>query len=405
MTPANHAVWRDERARVVGWLARKLGDLALAEEATQDALEAAAVEFSHGRDIQRPGAWLSTVAYRKAIGLIRKRRPDLVPLVSDIDEFGADARSMQTPLGDDLFALVFTCCHSAIGPDQQIALTLRHVCGLSTAQIAAMFLVPEPTMAKRLVRARDKIKHAGIAFRVPGASELDDRLEQVRTILYLTFTEGWLGSGADVAISEELCEEAIWLTRHLTAFDPRPETRGLLALMLLQHSRRAARTDEHGHLVEFARQDRTLWDRTTIDEAKALLAAAHDGTIGRYRVEAAIALLHVVGDEPDWARIADLYRVLTSLNPSPVVALNQAIAVGMADGPQAGLAMIDDVEADGRMAHYCSLHAARAEFLERAGNQDAQEAWRTAFELAPNNAYRHALERRRTTKNAREHRG
>ncbi|MFN3218024.1 MAG: RNA polymerase sigma factor [Acidimicrobiales bacterium] len=387
--------WRDERARIVASLARRFADLTLAEDATQEAFAAAATAWPRTGTPDRPGAWLMTTAYRKAIGIRRKQRP-----TESLDEAFADVEAPTAYAGDvpgvgggnpaaiddDLFVLMTTCCHPALHTDARIALTLRHVCGLTVAEIAAGFVVAEATMAKRLVRARRKILDAGIAFTPPSAEDLPGRVDDVRTVVYLVFTEGHLSAGTGSAVRVDLCEEAVWLARLLHGLDPGDaESCGLLALLLIQHSRRAARFDALGRLVPLLEQQRESWDRSAIDEARGLLAGAHHGHPGPRQVEAAIALLHVAGDAPNWARIADLYGVLARLAPSPVVEVNRSLAVGRADGPQAGLAVLAPVLADPHMARYAPLFAVQADLLESSGDvAGARSAWERAAELATN---------------------
>lgn len=392
--PSEAAFWRTERARIIGWLARRYGDLDLAEEATQEAFTAAAVQWGAAPP-ERPGAWLHTVAHRRLIGTLRARRFDLAPLAAATERADDGSPALDHPLGDDLFALLCTCCHPALATEHQIALTLRHVCGLDVEQIAAAFLVSDTTMAKRLVRAREKIRVAGVPFRTPDRGALDERAEAIRTVIYLTFSEGYLSTGDVEPVRVDLCDEAVWLARHLLDLHPDNESRALLALLLTQHARRAARVDQDGALVEFARQDRARWDHEAISEARRLLAAAQDGTLGRYRVEAAIALLHVAPDGPEWARIADLYSVLLRLEPSPVIAVNRAVAVGRADGPRAGLAALQPLLTDPQLTGYAPLHAAHADLLEAVGDLDgAATAWGAAAARAGNPTERAAILRR-----------
>jgi RNA polymerase sigma-70 factor (ECF subfamily) len=395
VTPLERA-FREERAQVVATLARRLGDLQLAEDAVSEAFAAAAVTWLSAGVPERPGAWLTTTAWRKALDVLRRDRsaPGAV-----VDEPVPPAPEPGLHEEDDLLQLVLTCCHPALAVEARVALTLRHVAGLSVAEIAAGFLVPEDTMAKRLVRARTKIRQTAISFELPGPDGLADRLSSVQAVLYLVFTEGHLASGDGPAVRTELCDEAIWLARQLHRLLPDDgETTGLLALMLLQHSRADARRDDAGRLVPFAEQDRARWDVTAIAEARALLATTGRGPVGPYQVQAAIAALHAAAtsaDDVNWSRIADLYGLLHRMAPSPVVTVNRAVAVGRADGPRAALALLAPVLADGRLASYAPLHAAHADLLERAGDADgAGAAWRRAAELTRNPAEQAALERR-----------
>jgi RNA polymerase sigma-70 factor (ECF subfamily) len=397
VTPLERA-FREERAQVVATLARRLGDLQLAEDAVSEAFAAAAVTWPSGGVPERPGAWLTTTAWRKALDVLRRDRsaPDAVA-----DRPVPPAPEPGLHEEDDVLQLVLTCCHPALAVEARVALTLRHVAGLSVAEIAAGFLVPEDTMAKRLVRARTKIRQTAISFELPGPEGLAERLASVQAVLYLVFTEDHLASGDGPAVRTELCDEAIWLARQLHRLLPDDtETTGLLALMLLQHSRAAARHDRAGRLVPFAEQDRTRWDDAAIAEARALLATTGRGPVGPYQVQAAIAALHAAAtsaDDVHWSRIADLYALLARMAPSPVVTVNRAVAVGRADGPRAALALLAPVLAEGRLAGYAPLHAAHADLLERAGDPDgAVAAWRRAAELTRNPAEQAALERRAT---------
>jgi RNA polymerase sigma-70 factor (ECF subfamily) len=395
VTPLERA-FREERAQVVATLARRLGDLQLAEDAVSEAFAAAAGTWPSAGVPERPGAWLTTVAWRKALETLRREHsvpggePDRpVPAAPEPGLHEEDA----------LFQLVLTCCHPALAIEARVALTLRHVAGLSTAEIASGFLVPVETMAKRLVRARTKIRQSGITFELPGPEGLAERLSSVQAVLYLVFTEGHLASSEGPALRGELCEEAIWLARQLHRLLPDDgETTGLLALMLLQHSRAAARQDGAGELVTYAEQDRSRWDVGAIAEARALLATTGRTPVGPYQVQAAIAALHAAAptaDDVNWSRIADLYGLLHRLAPSPVVTVNRAVAVGRADGPRAALALLAPVLADGRLAGYAPLHAAHADLLARAGDEEgAAAAWGRAAQLSRNSAEQAALARR-----------
>jgi RNA polymerase sigma-70 factor (ECF subfamily) len=382
--------WRDERARVVATLARRFRDLTLAEDAVQEAFTAAARRWPIDGVPERPGAWLTTTAHRQAIAILRRRRP-----VADLERLGdlLAPEPPETTFDDDLLVLLLTCCHPALDQVSRVALTLRHVCGLSTAEIAAAFVVSEAAMSKRLVRARRKIVDAAISFEPPGPADLEVRIDDVRAVIYLVFTEGHLSSGDGPAVRAELCDEAIWLARQLCALRPADdESAGLLALLLLQDARRAARLDPSGALVPLAEQQRDLWDAAAIDEARRLLGGAARTPVGRYRLEAAIALLHTADAEPNWPRIADLYRLLDRVSPSPVVEVNRALAVGMADGPHAGLSVLAPVLDDARFQGYAPLHAVHAQLREMAGERTAAiAAWQLAAEVADNPVQRAAL--------------
>jgi RNA polymerase sigma-70 factor, ECF subfamily len=389
--PLEQAIGRDERARIVGWLARRFGDLTLAEDATQEAFIAAASHWPVDGTPDRPAAWLSTTAYRKAIAILRKQRIDSISL----DDSELAAEDVKSTTIDDLFLLILTCCHPALAPEQQVALTLRHVCGLTVPQIAASFVTPEETMAKRLVRARGKVRDAGISFRTPEADQFDDRIDQVRSVIYLTFTEGYLSTGNDNPIDVDLCDEAIWLASHLCSIKEGDENTGLYALLLIQNARRNARVATTGELVLFSDQHRTRWDLGAIAKAKQLIAQCTTTTLGRYRVEAAIALLHVSGEQPDWPRIADLYGILSRLEQSDIIEMNRAIAVGHADGAPAGLSVLDSVLSNGRLNNYAKVHIAHAELLEQSGNlRGASQAWTKAIALTTNPKRRQLIQQR-----------
>ncbi len=380
---------------MVATLARRLGDLQLAEDAVSEAFVVAAATWPSAGVPDRPGAWLTTTAWRKALDVVRRERS--IPGAVDAPVPPAPEPGLHEE--DDLLQLVLTCCHPALAVEARVALTLRHVAGLSVPEIAAGFLVPEETMAKRLVRARTKIRQSAVSFELPGPEHVAERLSSVQAVLYLVFTEGHLASGNGPAVRPDLCEEALWLTRQLHRLLPDDaETTGLLALLLLQHSRAAARSDGDGRLVPFDQQDRARWDEQAIGEARSLLATTGRAPVGTYQLQAAIAALHAgapTSEEVNWPRIADLYRLLDRVAPSPVVTVNRAVAVGRADGPHAALALLRPVLADGRLAGYAPLHAAHADLLERAGDADAAvAAWRRAAALSRNTAERDALERR-----------
>ena len=381
---------------MVATVARRLGDLQLAEDAVSEAFAAAAATWPSAGVPDRPGAWLTTTAWRKALDAVRRDRSAPGGIID-----GAVPPAPEPGLHqeDDLLQLVLTCCHPALAVEARVALTLRHVAGLSVPEIAAGFLVAEETMAKRLVRARTKIRQTAISFELPGPEDLAERLSSVQAVLYLVFTEGHLASGDGPAVRAELCDEAIWLARQVHRLLPDDaETTGLLALMLLQHSRSDARHDDAGRLLAFAEQDRARWDHRAITEARALLGTTGRSPVGQYQVQAAIAALHAAAttaDDVNWPRIADLYGLLDRVAPSPVVTVNRAVAVGRADGPRAALALLAPVLAEGRLSDYAPLHAAHADLLERAGDATAAgAAWRRAAELSRNPAEQAALERR-----------
>lgn len=399
MSPGSAPVeraWREERAAVVATVARRLGDLQLAEDAVQEAFAAAAARWPVSGVPDRPGAWLTTTAWRKALDVLRRERFPVTDL--EPSEAAPPEPTDDTDLGveDDLLRLLLACCHPALAPEARVALTLRHVARLTTREIAAAFLVPEPTMAKRLVRARSKIRDARIAFSLPDRAALPQRLAGVHAVVYLVFSEGYLASGDGPAVRAELCDEAVWLARQLLALVPGDaETTGLLALLLLQHARTPARQDGAGRLVRFEDQDRSRWDAGAIAEARGLLATTVGGPLGPYQVQAAIAALHATAAEAErlpWPRIAELYGVLGRLAPSPVVEVNRAVAVGRAEGATAGLAVLAPVLAAGRLDTYAPLHAAHADLLGRAGDTAAaRAAWRRAAEVADNPGQRAQL--------------
>lgn len=374
---------------MVATLARRLGDLQLAEDAVQEAYLAAARRWPQDGVPDRPGAWLTTTAWRKAVDVQRRQHfPLLNGAEPDRVDPGQDARLDPVACADDVLALVLACCHPALPPEAQVALTLRHVVGLTDRQVAARLLVARPTLTKRLVRARAKIRDAGIGFDVPAVEHLPGRVDEVRTVVHLLFTQGYV----DPTQGRELCEEAIWLGQQLHGLLPGDsETTALLALMLLQHSRWAARC-AGGRLVPYDRQDRALWDGGAVADAKQLLAGTDQP--GVYGLHAAIALLRAA-TEPCWPLIADLYTALARLDDSPVVRLNRAVAVGRADGPQAGLAALAPLYDDPRVSGSVSLFAARAELHERAGDHRlAEDNWRRAAEVARNDPEREHLTER-----------
>jgi RNA polymerase sigma-70 factor (ECF subfamily) len=395
--------WREERAAVVAAVARRLGDLQLAEDAVQEAFAAATARWPVTGVPDRPGAWLTTTAWRKALDVLRRERfPTYAghePPEPPQDPGRRGAEDGDIGVTDDLLRLILTCCHPALAIEARVALTLRHVAGLTTREIAAAFLVSEATMSKRLVRARAKIRDAGITFALPDRDALPERLAAVHSVVYLVFTEGHLATGDGPPIRAELCDEAVWLARQLHGLAPSDgETTGLLALLLLQHSRSPARQDADGLLIPYEHQDRGRWDAEAIAEARALLATTGSGGLGPYQVQAAIAALHAAAPDVDglrWASVADLYRVLARLAPSPVVEINRAVAVGRADGARAGLAVLAPVLDGGRLEAYAPLHAAHADLLERAGDPVAAEAaWRRAAAAVTNPAQREHLLRR-----------
>jgi RNA polymerase sigma-70 factor (ECF subfamily) len=402
--PALERAYREEWSAVVATLARRLGDLQAAEDAVSEAFIAAARTWPRDGVPPKPGAWLTVTAWRKAIDQLRSRAPvsaqGLSPVLADLTAQPPDADPEEPQMADDQLGLIFACCHPALAPEVRVALTLRYVGGLTTKEIAAGFLTPEPTLAQRLVRAKRKIRDAGIRFSPPQASELAARLPGVQAVIYLIFNEGYSASGDTELVRVDLCAEAIWLGRVLHRLVPADaESAGLLALMLLTHSHAAARVDADGHAVVLADQDRARWDQDLIAEGSALLDAAIAlERPGPYQLQAAIAALHSLApsfDLTDWSQIAALYRQLARRSPSPVVEVNRAVAVGMADGPLAGLAVLAPVVRSGQLDGYGPLHVARADLLDRAGQADlAAAAWTRAIETTENGVLRDELIRR-----------
>jgi RNA polymerase sigma-70 factor (ECF subfamily) len=373
------------------------GDLEAAEDAVQDACAAALVQWPAAGLPDSPRGWLIGVARHKALDGLRResRRPEKETQAAAAGEFPAAARGLPAPAGggdpllagDDELALVFMCCHPALNPAARVALTLRCVCGLETAQIAASFLVPEPTMAQRLVRAKRKIRQAGIPLLVPAPADLPGRLDAVLRVIYLVFTEGHLATSGGELVRPDLCEQAIRLARAVAALLPgQPEARGLLALLLLTDARRAARTDDTGALVLLADQDRRRWDAAMIIEGRRLVEQAlRAGQPGPYQLHAAIAACHAdaeVAAATDWPQIVALYDELLKFEPTAVTAANRAAAVAMADSPEAGLAILLDLGADPAVARWPQLHVAIAELSRQAGRPAAaRDAYAEALRL------------------------
>jgi RNA polymerase sigma-70 factor (ECF subfamily) len=397
-------LYRSESRRVLATLIRLLGDFDLAEEALQDAFTAAVERWPRDGPPANPRAWLISTGRFKAIDRLRRRaRFDAVlgELAARLEDQAATepVRPDDPDLEDDRLRLVFTCCHPALPPDAQVAMTLREVCGLTTEEIARAFLTGPPTVAQRIVRAKAKIRADRIPYEVPSREQLPDRLETVLHVVYLVFTEGYAPATGDSVVRADLADEAIRLGRLLVERLPEPEVLGLLALLLLTDARRAARTSPAGEPVLLADQDRSRWDRARIAEGVALLdRAVTSGQIGPYGLQAAVAAAHArapTAEATDWDRIVGLYDLLARADPSPVVELNRAVAVAMRDGPSAGLALVDAVLAGGRLDTYPLAHAARADLLRRLGRTgDAAVAYRRALELTRQEPQRRFIRRR-----------
>jgi RNA polymerase sigma-70 factor, ECF subfamily len=397
-------IYESESRRVLATLIRLLGDFDRAEEALHDAVRAALEQWPRDGIPANPRAWLVSAGRFKAIDSLRRQKrfdplealgdPGEVPS-TDTNAWSEDQESVE----DDRLRLIFTCCHPALSADAQIALTLREVCGLTTEEISRAFLTPAPTLAQRIVRAKGKIRDARIPYQVPDRTQLPERLDAVLRVIYLVFNEGYAASSGATVVRSDLAAEGIRLGRLLVDLLPEPEAMGLLALMLLHESRRAARMSTDGDVILLDEQDRSLWDRSQIAEGVQLVERAlRSRRVGPYALQAAIAALHAEAATPsdtDWEEVVGLYDVLMRVEPTPVVALNRAVAVAMRDGPEAGLALIDDLAARGELKDYRLLHAARADLCRRLGRStDARKAYERALELTRQEPERRFLERR-----------
>ena len=398
-TPDFDAIYRGESRRVLATLIRLLGDFEAAEEALHDAFRAAMEQWPNEGVPANPRAWLVSSGRFKAIDKLRRGERFEALNEEAAENIAAPGEADTEDIEDDRLRLIFTCCHPALNADAQVALTLREVCGLTTEEIARAFLTGAPTIAQRIVRAKAKIRDAKIPYQVPPPEELPARLERVLRVIYLVFNEGYSASSGASLTRQDLSGEAIRVARLLAALLPEPEVLGVLALMLLHESRRTARVSASGDLITLEHQNRALWDRALINEGIALVERALSSrNTGVYALQAAISAVHAeaaTATATDWPQIVGLYDVLISIEPTPVVALNRAVAVAMHDGPQAGLAIIDALLQEGELADYRLAHAARADLCRRLGRKaDARAAYARALKLTEQAPERRFLERR-----------
>jgi RNA polymerase sigma-70 factor (ECF subfamily) len=398
------SLYRENYGRILASLIRALGNFELAEDALQDAFAAAVEQWPREGTPNNPPAWIASTARHKAIDRARRqswfneRRDEIQRLIEFEMTSASDSNVDSFP--DERLRLIFTCCHPAINREAQIALSLRTLCGLTTEEIARAFVTPTATMAQRIVRAQKKIRRAGIPYEVPSGEALPERLQSVMAVIYLVFNEGYLASSGDEVVRHELCAEAIRLARILTTLMAvQPEARGLLALMLLHDSRRDARADSNGDLILLEDQNRSRWDRRQIVEGLALAADAMNSAVpGPYAIQAAIAAEHASAKRPDdtsWSRIAELYAILLNMNPTPIIALNHAVAIAMSRGLRQGVALIEELEASGELNDYYLMWSAKAELLRRMGDfAAATSAYRRALQGVTSGPERRFLQRR-----------